>query len=131
MNASASQLSAKQRRAVLLMASGSSTTGVANAVGVSKGTVHNWKSQNGEFRSQLESAQRLLYEEWIQQLGALVSCAATALQSVLVDPVASHRDKIAAARAVLQFVDCAPATDSPTDGIHSGPDEFLERMGLL
>jgi len=129
-NASVNPLSAKQFRAVLLIAGGSPAADVADAVGVSKGTVHNWKSQNGEFRSRLELAQRQLFEDGIQQLGALVSCAATALRSVLVDPNASPRDKITAARAILQFVDWPHATDSLVEGFHSGPDEFLKRMGL-
>lgn len=123
-------LSAKQRRAVLLIAGGSSAAEVAKILGVSRGTVHNWKSQNNEFRIQLDSTQQQLFESGFRHLRSLVDSAATSLRSVLLDSAAADRDKIAAARAVLQFADLTPPAETSVGRSYSGPDEFLERMGL-
>lgn len=130
-NSAASPISAKQRRAILLLVSGSTATQVAQAVGVSKGTVYNWKSQRGEFRDELEAAQRRAYEEGVRQLQCLVAKAASSLSSILDSPAEADRDKISAARTVLQFTELTPTFDERPSQIQSGPDEFLKRMGLL
>ncbi len=123
-------LSAKQLRALTLLANGCSAEQVGDMVKVSKGTVHNWKSQNREFRSQLEATQLHIYQEGIQQLKCLVAGATSTLRSVMADPDAASRDKITAARTVLQFADLTlPISRLPDDG-DGHVDYFLKRMGL-
>lgn len=127
---SANGLTAKQRRAVLLLASGVTAAEVAQTLGVSTGTVYNWKSQSDEFRRELDSAQRQLFEGGIRELKSLVAGATTYLRSVLLDPTAADRDKISAAKTVLQYSNLTAPVDTQFAYEPGGPDEFLKRMGL-
>ena len=123
-------LSSKQHRAVLLIASGHSASEVADAVKVTKGTVHNWKSQNAEFRRAVEGAQTAIYDDGVRQLQALVADACAALRTVLTSPTARDHDRISAAKAVLQFADMPRSSDSTAGAVYAGAGDFLSRMGL-
>ena len=123
-------LTTNQRRAVLLLAIGSPPSEVADEIGVAAGTVYNWKSQHGEFQSALQAVQSRIYEDGVRQLQSLVAEATASLRSVLVSPESSDRDKIGAARTVLQYANLNPSTESQLDVRSDGPDEFLKRMGL-
>jgi hypothetical protein len=123
-------LTAKQRRAIILLASGDSPAEVAEVLGVSKGTVYNWKSQNHVFRSELTLMQRDVINEGTNRLRSLISVSATTLRSILTSPTSTDRDKIAAVKTVLQY-NCAPkSADVYEHKHHMGADGFLERMGL-
>lgn len=123
-------LSTKQQRAVILLANGYSAEEVGSLVKVSKGTVHNWKSQNQEYRKQLEATKQRVFQEGIQQLKSLVSGATSTLRSVMADPDTANRDKISAARTVLQFVDLTFSPRPPVEDGDNHVDYFLQRMGL-
>jgi len=122
-------LTAKQRRGVLLLAAGETPAEVAKKLGVSKGTVYNWKSQNQEFQRELDLTNMRLYEQGIAELRALVFFATGSLRSVLLSQDTADRDRIAAARTVLQYIDLTPR-DADCKGYQGGADQFLKRMGL-
>lgn len=124
------ELTAKQRRAILLLAFGSPPAEVALEVGVATGTVYNWKSQHVEFQAELEAAQVRVQIEGARQLKCLVAEAASSLRSILICPTAADRDKIAAARTVLQFSDSMKSIESPEPVEQGGTDDFLKRLGL-
>jgi DNA-binding CsgD family transcriptional regulator len=125
-----SKLNSKQQRAVLLLALGFAAKEVGRQLKVAEGTVHNWKSQNEKFRDQLRTVQQEMFSNGVDQLNALVSVAASTLANVMNDKEAAHRDKIAAARTVLQH--CAGvATDTPVPVMeYADVDDYLEGMGL-
>ena len=124
-------MSARQQRAVLLLAEGHTAEEVGTRLKVSSGTIHNWKSQNDTFRQQLLKVQREMFASGVEQLKSLVLTAADTLANVMNDREAAHRDKIAAARTVLQHCDrTVIETTQPIKG-HEDVDDFLERMSLL
>jgi len=98
-------LSPRQSRAILFLAQGLTAEEASNRLKVSSGTIHNWKSQNEQFRGQLEAVQQEMFDSGVRQLKALVSAATSTLGAVMNDKEAAHRDKIAAARTVLQHCD--------------------------
>ena len=93
-------------------------------------TVYNWKSQHAGFQDELEATQSQLFEEGVRQLRSLVAEAAASLRSVLVSPSSADRDKISAARTVLQFTDLNSPVELLTKSRAGGPDEYLKRLGL-
>jgi hypothetical protein len=103
---------------------------VGHQLDVAAGTVHNWKSQNEQFHAQLRTVQQEMFIGGVDQLKSLVSTAALTLANVMNDKKAAHRDKIAAARTVLQHCD-RTATDTLCliEG-YTDVDGYLERMGL-
>lgn len=96
-------LSAKQREVVLLIAQGISYKSISETTGVAVQTLYNWRSANPAFRRELVRLQEQLYEEGIRALHGLVHEATSTLGSVMTNPDARDSDRIAAARAVLQF----------------------------
>ena len=123
-------LTPKQQRAVLLISQGLTADEVATQLKMSPGTINNWRSQNERFRKQLEETQQEMFSSGVNQLKALVQAAAHTLFHVMDDPTAANRDKIAAARTVLQHCDrTVIETTQPIEG-HEDVDDFLERMGL-
>jgi hypothetical protein len=123
-------LSSKQHRAVLLIASGCSTDEVADAAKVSMGTIHNWRSQNAEFRRAIADAQTAIYDDGIRQLQALVADACATLRTILISSTAKDHDRISAAKVVLQFVEVPRSPDSLGGAEYTGAGGFLSRMGL-
>lgn len=123
-------LSPKQNRAVLLLAQGLTAEETSNRLKMSRGTLNNWRSQNRHFRQQLQTVQWEMFSSGIEQLKSLVSIAASTLAYVMNDQEAAHRDKIAAARTVLQH--CDPNAIELTQQInnHNDVDDYLQRMGL-
>ncbi len=110
-------LSPKQNRAILSLAQGLTAKEASNRLKISSGTIHNWKSQNDTFRQQLLKVQREMFSSGVEQLKSLVLTAADALANVMNDKEAAHRDKIAAARTVLQHCDWAAIESSqPIEG---------------
>ena len=101
----AKPLSPKQSRAILFLAQGLTAEEASSRLKVSSGTVHNWKSQNELFRVQLEAVQQEMFDSGVRQLKALVAAATSTLGAVMNDREAANRDKIAAARTVLQHCD--------------------------
>ena len=126
----AKPLSPKQSRAILFLAQGLTAEEASNRLKVASGTVHNWKSQNEQFRGQLEAVQQEMFDSGVRQLKALVSAATSTLGAVMNDKEAAHRDKIAAARTVLQHCDLTECQSSVPIENHTDVDKFLERMGL-
>jgi hypothetical protein len=123
-------MSAKQHQAILLLAEGYSAGEVSNRLKIACGTVHNWKSQNDTFRRQLLKVQREMFSSGVEQLKSLVSVAAFTLANVMNDRKAAHRDKIAAARTVLQHCDRATIESTQPIKGHEDVDTFIERMEL-
>ena len=103
---------------------------VADEVGVALGTVHNWTSQDQEFRRQLRLAQQRIYDDGIAVLKSLVCRSATSLGEILDDPEAPRRDRIAAAQTILRSAgSISESLDKASERPH-GADSFLERYGL-
>ena len=98
------------------MALGFAAKEVGRQLKVAEGTVHNWKSQNEQFRTQLSTVQKEMFRNGVDQLNALVSVAALTLANVMNDKEAAHRNKIAAARTVLQHCVGVP-TDTPVSAL--------------
>ena len=71
-----------------------------------------------------------MFDSGVRQLKALVSTAAETLAIVMNDKEAAHRDKIAAARTVLQHCDRTVIESTQPIESHTDVDDFLERMGL-
>ena len=130
MNKSVENLTAKQKRAVLLLAQGRPAKTVAERLKISAGTVNNWRSQNDGFKNALEVTQREMFEAGIRQIKALMMKSASVLSDVMDDPSSSNREKIAAAKVVLQCVNVNVAESVPTISGHQHVDDFLIRMGL-
>ena len=126
----AKPLSAKQQQALLLLAEGYSAGEVSTRLKVASGTVHNWKSQNELFRLQLRTVQQEMFCSGVEQLKSLVFTAADTLADVMNDKEAAHRDKIAAARTVLQHCDRTVIESTQPIENHTDVDDFLARMGL-
>ena len=96
-------LTAKQRDVVLLMAQGMSHRQISEKTGIALQTLYNWRSANTAFRKELAALQKHLYEEGIRALQGLMQEATSTLCSVMADSGARDADRIAAARAVLQY----------------------------
>ena len=123
-------ISPKQAKAIFLLSSGMPGKRVADEVGVALGTVHNWKSQDQEFRMQLRLAQRRVYDEGISVLKSLVCRSATSLGEILDDPEASRRDRIAAAQTILRSAGSISESLDKASERPRGADSFFERYGL-
>lgn len=130
MDKSIENLTAKQKQAVLLLAQGRTARVVGKRLKVSAGTVNNWRSQNGSFKTALEVTQRQMFEAGIRQIKALMMKSAHILHEVMDDPDSSNREKIAAAKVVLQCVNIAVSEPMPTITNYQQVDNFIERMGL-
>ena len=98
------KLNERQTRAVLLLADGFSPSEVAEQVGVNLQTIYNWKSNNQEFASQLDTLRREVFAEELKQLRGLVGPASAAFREILTDEGASANAKVAAARVVFSAV---------------------------
>lgn len=117
-------LSAKQREALQLMASGLALRQVAERTGVAMQTLYNWRSSHATFRRELELVQRQLHDEGMHALRGLVHEATATLASVMASPNSRDSDRIAAARTVLQF--CNSGETAGEDGCRDPEDgEFL------
>ncbi|MDC1299485.1 hypothetical protein N8Z64_08010 [Pseudomonadales bacterium] len=98
-----SKLSPQQLAALPLLASGMRYSEVAEQIQSAHGTVKNWCSQNPHFKAELSRLRRASYAESTARLKALSMDSVLALHTVLTDEKASHKDKIAAAKAVLAY----------------------------
>lgn len=92
-------LSAKQRRAVTLLAAGRSVTETAKEVGVARQTVSTWQRQF-RFQGELDMATNELVYESRRELRALTSEATAAVREVL-RSARSDTARLQAARLVL------------------------------
>jgi len=96
-------INAKQMIALPMLAAGRSYKDVAAELGISAGTIRNWVSGHVPFKSELARLRRDLYLESTEMLRAIALDATQALRNVIVDPESSARDRVSAARVVLQF----------------------------
>ena len=93
----------KQMVALPMLAAGRSYKDVAAELGISAGTIRNWVSGQPAFKSELARLRRELFLESTEMLRAVSLVATQALHNVIVDTSTSARDRVAAAKAVLQF----------------------------
>ena len=119
-------LSAKQRECALLMAQGCSCRQTAELTGLAVQTLYNWRSGHADFRQELRRLQNRVYAEGVEQIRSLVGQATETLRVIMADPDAAHRDKLAAARAVLDYAGVSPevATEFPDEPV----DEEFEAL---
>src|SRR5215831_12567595 len=78
-------LSAKQLRAVDLLAGGSSDREVADAVGCDTSTVWRWRRGNADFAAALNARRREIWESSIDRVRSLVPRALDVIERALVE----------------------------------------------
>lgn len=97
----------QRERAVMLFAAGMSFRDVAEEVGIGVGTAWRW-FHDADFRTRVDAQRELIAAGLHTKLQTLGADALDALRDVLHDKDAEHRDRIAAAKAILDRV--VPAT---------------------
>ena len=79
------QLSVKQRNAIDLLIQGKSDREAAEAVGVSRQTVNDWRNRNAEFVAELNRRRQDVWGSQAERLRQLVSLAVDVLEADLSD----------------------------------------------
>jgi hypothetical protein len=98
-------LTAQQQHVLALLAQGSTVEAAADAVGVHRNTVSNWRRAGSpEFRSAWQSAQIEQAAYWRDQLQLLGDVAVESLLHVLQDPKTSPSVRLKASLAVLNVI---------------------------
>jgi hypothetical protein len=107
-------LTAQQQHVLALLAQGSTVEAAAEAVGVHRNTVSNWRRAGSpEFRSAWQSAQIEQAAYWRDQLQLLGDVAVESLLHVLQDPKTSPSVRLKASLAVLNVISTpAPAHEA-------------------
>jgi hypothetical protein len=116
-------LTAQQQHVLALLAQGSTVEAAAEAVGVHRNTLSNWRRAGSpEFRNAWQSAQIEQAAYWRDQLQLLGDVAVESLLHVLQDPKTSPSVRLKASLAVLNVITApAPAhkaDESITEELH-------------
>jgi hypothetical protein len=98
------KLSAKQMRALPLLAAGADYRKAASEASVAVGTIKNWVSGHEPFKRELDRLRYQAYLEARERLKALANLATSTLHEVLATPETPPRERISAARTVLGLV---------------------------
>jgi hypothetical protein len=110
-------LSKQQQHVLALLAQGSTVEAAAEAVGVHRNTVSNWRRAGSpEFRSAWQSAQIEQAAYWRDQMQSLGDVAVESLLHVLQDPKTSPSVRLKASLAVLNVI-TAPAPAHKADDL--------------
>lgn len=112
----------KQAKALALLASGSSNTEVANAVGVSLRTIELWKSQP-EFKTHLASLGSKLLDLAFIQLSAHIDEVNSELLRIILSPDTNDRVKVSAIQTYYNILNNAIETKAERT-----KDEKLQKL---
>jgi transposase-like protein len=96
-------LTPDQHHVLALLAEGRSITAAAEAVGIHRNTIRNWRRAVPAFAREIEFAVREQALVWHEQALDLAPKAAAVLEEILNDPAASPSIRLRAALAVLKM----------------------------
>jgi hypothetical protein len=102
----AGALTEQQRTALTLIVAGQALTEVAEAVGVDRRTIYNWRHHHDAFRDELERRRVDLWEETADRIRALLEPAVRMLQEQIQSRYDQHRYR--AARTILRLAKVGP-----------------------
>src|SRR5436309_14309514 len=94
-------LTPAQETVICLISAGSTIVAAAEAAGVHRNTILNWRRSSAHFRAALCSAREEKVLFWRDQNEQLAAAAIDALRSILADPKAPASVRLKAALAVL------------------------------
>ena len=87
---------------------------VASEIGISLGTLWNWKCQP-KFKDELRRLQEVCFQDCVNALRGASLEAALTLVEVMRDPDNSPKDRLAAAKAILAQVKLDPSNEAALD----------------
>lgn len=116
----ATSLTQQQGRAAGMLAAGNTVGDVANALGVDRATVWRWR-QVPEFQEHANELRRLTWRAAADRMRQNAALAAEVLASILADPLAAPRYRVAAARVVLGAAGplFPPVVETTSDSVES------------
>ncbi len=106
---------APQEQVLTLLASGSTMAAAAEAAGVHRNTVSNWRRSSASFRQSLESARYQQAMHWRDQLQPIAPLAIFTLKDLLTDPKTSASIRLRAALTIFSTVS-TPEPPEPDPG---------------
>jgi hypothetical protein len=114
LNEPASSLNDNQRAAIRMIVMGKTLSSIAEAIGVTRRTLYNWR-EDPDFQQELQRRREELWSDAAERLRAMVHSSLDIFQEHLSDPY--DRARFRAANAVLRISDLRrvvpPTTPSP------------------
>ena len=122
-------LTIQQQHVLTLVAQGSTVSAAADAAGVHRNTVANWRRAGShEFRKSWDAAQFEQAAYWRDRIQALGDLAIQALQQILEDPKASPSVRLKAATTVLNTIASPTAAKTAQSAQRRDENSELDRM---
>ncbi len=118
------RVSAKQQRAIEVLLVGGTEQQAADAAGVSRRTVSQWRHQVPAFAEAFQAARRDLLQRTSSRLHAATGYAVKALEDVVKDAKVAPASRVSAARSIIELSQKAYETDDLEVRLH----EIEEQM---
>lgn len=98
------ELTPVQEKVLALLSAGSTVSAAAEAAGVHRNTIANWRYSSSAFRCALLQAESEKARYWQDQIGALAVQAMDAVRGIVTDPNAPAAVRLKAALSILRNV---------------------------
>ena len=120
------EISDRQRAVLELIASGSTDTAAAAAIGVNRRTIYRWRIEDARFREQLDRRRQELYHRATDRLRSMLGNALDVLDKHLADKYAPTALRAAQNLLALAAVGKAAVPKKDEEMVHEGHEGHEE-----